>query len=296
MICLVLMCLQYEIRICNSFKIYVSDCFVGMYLNVSECIWIYMNASECTWMYLNVSECVWMHWFELVGRIQVSWASARLMNWPSNCSPILYSALVLFLQNIIIAVKYTHNMLIISKVYKFCCHFVATFIHIYSYFIVSWCKQTLRTLSVCTAQCMKYRIDPSGVFFSTYFGICQLSSSFDIYICHGTDKNPTINKLRMAVNKRVCQSTQYEQTQTYPLHQCVWVNSYQGGIRQESWHSTNTILWGSRVQVVELKQYKILLSSITGEQPVTSTKYIFKQQESLVLKHPAPVERFTKLY
>ena len=75
---------------------------------------------------------------------------------------------------------------------------------------------------------MKYRIDPSGVFFLTsYFGTCQLSSSFDIYICHGPDKNPIINKLRMAVNKRVCQSTQCEQTQAYPLHQCVWVNSYQ---------------------------------------------------------------------
>ena len=131
MICLVMMCLQYEIRICNSFKIYVSDYFglecIWMYLNASECT--YLNVSECIWMYLNVSECVWMHWFELVGRILVSWASARLMNWPSNCSPLLYSALVLFLQNIIMAVKYTHNMLITSKVYKFCCHFIATFIY-----------------------------------------------------------------------------------------------------------------------------------------------------------------------
>ena len=27
MICLAMMCLQYEIRICNSFKIYAFDCF-----------------------------------------------------------------------------------------------------------------------------------------------------------------------------------------------------------------------------------------------------------------------------
>ena len=115
------------------------------------------------------------------------------------------------------------------------------------------------------------------------------------YICHGTDKNPIINKLRMAVNKRVCQSVQCEQTRAYPLHQCVRVNSSQGGIiRLESRHLTNTVLCGYRVQVVEVKQYKILLTN-NGEQPVTITKYILKQQESLVLKHPAPVVRFTKM-
>ena len=96
----------------------------------------------------------------------------------------------------------------------------------------------------------------------------------------------------MPVNKRVCQSAQCEQTQAYPLHQCVWVNTYQGGIRQESRHLTNTVLWGYRVQVVEVKQYKILLTS-TGEQPITITKYILKQQESPVSKHTALVVRFT---
>lgn len=99
----------------------------------------------------------------------------------------------------------------------------------------------------------------------------------------------------MAVNKRVCQSVQCEQTRAYPLHQCVRVNSSQGGIiRLESRHLTNTVLCGYRVQVVEVKQYKILLTN-NGEQPVTITKYILKQQESLVLKHPAPVVRFTKM-
>ena len=173
--------MKYEFVILSKYM-----CLIILDWNVFECIWMHLNVSERIRMYLNVSEYVWMHWFELVGRILVSWASARLMNWPSNCSPILYSALVLFWQNIIIAVKYTYNMLITFKVYKFCCHFVATFI--YSFNAKKSRDASKRFESFLFAQCMEYRTDPSGVFFLTSALVSWAVLLILICHCHGTDK------------------------------------------------------------------------------------------------------------